>query len=282
LGLFWPVLALACGPAQDFSAARIWDEPALFETDPSALARGLPALTDVLRRVPDTSLTILTPEQAIVLLNDLWGVRARLHALGTSSAEAHAFDDAEARVRAVILGRAGTGPPWICPGAPTAAAEHLPAAEGWREAESEMPVLSHERAFALRRLFRVFVRGSERALVSQLVFVDAAGTAHLSCVAGEIELLDVGPEGARSARLFELERHARGLVGTLVEVAEVARVPGLGADRFFLEPPAVPLGALPCRSCHDDDHAMSLFSLDLPVGRRLPSLLTQAAAEHAR
>lgn len=279
--LLWLTLVLACGPAEAPSADRIWQEPALYETSPARLTRALPALVDVVQRVADHALTALTPEESIVLLNDLWAVRARLRALGASSADANALALAEARVRSVILARAGTGAPWVCDGPPPAIALHLPPAEGWVEAESELPVLSHERAFGLRRLFRVFVRGTERALASQLVFVDAAGAAHLSCVAGEIEILDVGSEGARSARLFELERLRRGEIGRLVEVTEVARVPGLGADRFLFEPPSpVPLAGLPCRSCHDDDVAMSLPRLDLRAGARLAPLLRQAAAEH--
>ena len=141
-----------------------------------------------------------------------------------------------------------------------------------------MPVFSHERSFGLRRIFHTYARGDLRAFASQLVVVDREGHAHTSCVAGEIEMIDLGPEGARSARVWELDRDALALgpEHALREVDRVTHVPGLGADAFFIEEhTAILLSEVPCRRCHDDAFEMSLPVPGLPPRPRIERLLAQ-------
>lgn len=268
------------GSIEAITAIVLEGQPALFATSSDAL-RGVAASLRGAIDAASPRWAALSPAEAIVWQNDLLGLAARARAAPVSDpALAALAESAEAAARS-LAPRADAGAPYACEGAPPLVTALLPADQGWREQGTEMPVLSHERAFGLRRVFRVFVRGDLRALASQLVVLDREGHAHTSCVAGEIELLEVGPEGAVSARVWELDRGALagGPEHALAEIDRVAHVPGLGADRFFLEErTAIPLAELPCRRCHDDAVEMSLPRADLPTGPRIAALLAQLRA----
>jgi hypothetical protein len=175
------------------------------------------------------------------------------------------------------------GAPSQCDGPPSDAARLLaPQAvgvlEGWIEHGTELPSLQHARLFGLRRVFRVYLRGEERALLSQLVSIDAEGRPHTSCVVGELEMLSVGPAGARWGRVWELDREALagGAEQSRREVDAVSHVPGLGADRFLLEETSpIPLAKIPCRRCHDDEGLLSLPSREIPIAPRIDAILGQ-------
>lgn len=225
---------------------------------------------------------VMSDATRVVLQNDAWGLAHRLERDGVSSTAALALRTTAWRwVRALALPasrlRALDGrpvSPWV--------RAHLPAAEGWSEVASEMPVLSHENLFGLRRIFRLARRGDEIALFSQMVALDDVGVAHSTSVAGEIEALTMGPEAAVSARVWELDRRALrcGAAVPLVSVDVVAHVPARGADGHLavFDPPA-PIADLPCLQCHHDADLQSLPTSSLEPSWRWPSLLEQAAAD---
>ena len=165
--------------------------------------------------------------------------------------------------------------------------------EGFTEYDSEHPSLQHERAFGLRRLFRIYLRGrTHRALVSQLVALDAAGRPHLTNVVGEVEMLVFTPDATlnvtgtstpsmtlRGARVFKRDRTllTRKDGPPLVETRTVAHVPDRGANAFLAEfaLPARDLDRLPCLECHDTSMMMSLPTAKTDPRQRQRQLLMQ-------
>lgn len=259
-------------PAYD--ALEELNEPDLFERPPDALDRFAGRLAAAARATPR-----LDPAARITLQNDAWGVWQRARAQTSSSGARHAIEAAAAR----LVRRLAAGPiVALGPGLPRPVATAL--GPGWREHESELPSLQHERLFGLRRVFHVARRGEdERALFSTLVAIDARGTPRLTSVIGDLEVLRF--EGARlaGARLFELDRRnlrCHGPTRALREVHEARHVPGTGAHDFLarFEPP-VPLRELPCAECHDDDSMMSLPAAGLAVGGRFEALLAPVRGE---
>lgn len=232
---------------------------------------GLDLLADSLRAIAASP-----PEserKRWILQNDCWGLVARLDRRGVSSDDRRRLRDA-----AMDVIRAVT-PPSL----PQLANAELPAVvrdalPQMREAGSEMPVLNHENAFGLRRIFR-FVRsanGRERALFSQLVGFDQEGRLGLLPLVGEIEYLRFA-SGENpvmlEARVWDLDRST----GELRETRHVTHVPDQGADGFFIqEPTPVSLDELPCVRCHDDDSMMTLPNSALAVDERWAAILDQA------
>lgn len=250
-----------------FAGAERWiDRPEATE-----LALRLEAARDAdPRAIPD--------DARVVVQSDAWGLWSRVDALASSSAARARLSRAAASLVARLA---------LPPRAPGAPVVHtiLPASEGWRDLEPELPVMSHERLFGLRRLFAV--RQTERpalsrAIYSTLVAIDAGGRPRETDVVGDLEVLGFDGDRLVSARLFELDRLRaleRGAREALVEVRAASRVPSAGADGFLatFDPPA-PLEALPCARCHDDAEAMSLPSSTLPLGERRRALLDQLVA----
>ncbi|MEM1415776.1 MAG: hypothetical protein AAGH15_12790 [Myxococcota bacterium] len=225
------------------------------------------------------------PEARVLVQNDAWGLWQRLSGLETAANDASLRRLAARVVRHLALpadrlaALAPAGPPLP---------EHLGPAEGWTELEAELPVLSHERAFGLRRLFRVLLAGPEgpagpprRALTSQLVAIDAEGKAHLTRLPGELEQLRFEGDTLVLARVHELDREALLAGSPPLRAAErIAHVPGLGANAFLfaLDPPE-PVADLPCARCHDDGTMMTLPTTRYAPGHRFPPLLAQASEE---
>lgn len=260
---------------------RTGGEPLLYATEPArwidtpealALASRLEAAARVEPSLP--------PRARVVLQNDVWGLWQRVHDLATSSPAR----DRLLRASAALARRLALDHPPGANGTPAVIARLLPASEGWRDVEAELPVFSHERLFGLRRLFHLRVReNEERALYSTLVALDAEGRPRPTDVVGDLEHLRFdGPELA-GGRVHELDRRALrcdGPLASLREVDRVTRVPGLGADGFLatFEPPAtldVARADIPCARCHEDAFAMSLPSDALEPGRRHRALLDQ-------
>lgn len=217
----------------------------------------------------------LAPAARVALQNDLWGLWQRL---------THDGDHAPLRAGLAALIRALALPADRIPGRgaiaiTTAAARTIDPRDGWREVGTELPVLGHERAFELRRVFHVVLGRDARALTSQLVALDDHGRAHASDVPGDLEVLAPAVGQPSSARLFELDRRALRCRDrdALVETDHVAVVPGLGASSFFLEldPPA-PVASMPCARCHDDGEVDSLPDASIPPAPRIRVLLDQA------
>lgn len=266
--------------AAGITAIEIDGRPAIFTTSAEALRAVAARLTTAIEDA-HASLAALSPAEAVAWQNDLLGLAARARAAPVSDGALTSLAAAAERGALDLAPDPAAGTPFVCEGAPPLLAQLLPPADGWRENGTEMPVLSHERAFGLRRVFRLFARQDLRALASQLVVVDREGTARTSCVAGEIELLELGGDGAVSARIWELDRVAlaRGAEHALREVDRVSHVPDLGADSFFLDERSVILLAeVPCRRCHDDAFEMSLPLPGLAPTPRIAALLTQFPA----
>jgi len=257
--------------------------PGIYERD-AAVLLGSPSagvLAERLERAAGSVPSGLSVEARVALQNDAWGLVARVEAYdGSSAAREGIVRGGRSLVRALapsaeelrrLSGEA----------LPAAVARVLPAVDGWRERGSEMPVLSHERLFGLRRIFRVLERPGGRALVSQLVALDDAGEPHLTSVVGEIEVLAVPVSGApRGERVLHLDRRAlrcHGIDRSLEEVGVLAHLPGVGADGFLVElDPPVPLGDNPCARCHEaGELPMSLPSDAIAPAERSRRLLEQ-------
>lgn len=262
-------------------ALRAGRMAAVFCVDEPTLVRVARELAGRIDAIRDRDLQSLSADARIVLQNDVWGVAQRASRPERSEPALHALAIAAVRLveRAALPATAFDGTNGL--GFPAAAARRLPEAEGWLLSDSEMPVLSHESAFGLRRLFRVALRPGHRALVSQLVAIDQRGRAHPTPIVGEIELLRVGEEAILEARVWHLDRGALKGPGTfdgLEAARRVHHVPGLGANSFFLdlEPPEE-LASLPCVRCHDTTFAMSLPVLGDGT-ERIQALLPQIEA----
>lgn len=239
------------------------------------------ALAHALDRAAGVDPSRLDVASRAVLQHDLWGLFERVSAIGVETEDSVAiFEGSGALVRRLAPPRTDVVP--VAGALPAVLAVLGP---GFVERESEMPVLSHERAFGLRRLFRVAVRGdneSERAMFSTVLALDEHGEAFRTDVVGDLEVLRFEGDRLVHARLFELDRRrlrCEGSAHALTEVDHVAQVPGLGADRPIAAfDSSVPLADLPCARCHDDAMAMSLPSARLAVGRRQAALLAQRRA----
>lgn len=271
-----PTCADGVWGAPAYDALDALNDPRLFERDAPALE----AFARRLERAAAETPRLSTPAR-VALQNDAWGVWQRARAAPASSPEQHAVEVAAARLvrrlapSSVAAWRPGLPPPIVAALGP-----------GWREEESELPSLQHERLFGLRRVFHVARRGEDRrALYSTLVAIDARGAARVTPWVGELEVLRFEAGGLVEARVHELDRRnlrCHGPARALREVREVRHVPGAGAHGFLLELPApASLDDLPCARCHDDDQMMSLPSRELPVGDRVEPLLAPARAEAA-
>lgn len=273
---------------------RVDDTPLLVRAD---LAKHLDApatraLLDVLTSVTQRGLEPLDVETKVVVQNDLWGLWQRARALDDAHALRAPLVDAAARA----VRKFTTVDEDIAPSAlPHVVARVLPARDGWREREIEVPSTQHERLFGLRRVFRVIERdrvdrafegvvpATERALFSTLLAIGPDGSVRRTDVVGDLEVLRFDGDVLVAARLFELprERLACGEVA-LVETDVALRVPGLGANGHLAEFDApVPLSRLPCATCHDSAEPMSLPSSTLRVGERHEGLLESAREEVA-
>ena len=267
---------------------RLDGAPLAFELEPERWIERPEAVTLADRLDAATSAEpTLPPRARVVLQNDVWGLWQRVSAVPTSSPiRARLLDASAGLVRRLALDAppaSGATPPSVSGATPPSVAAILSGSEGWRDVEAELPVLSHERLFGLRRLFHVRVRDGERALYSTLVAVDARGALHATDVVGDLEVLRFDGPTVTRGRVFELDRRALrcdGPLASLTEVDRVTRVPGLGADGFLatFDPPALldaAPDAIPCARCHEDDVAMTLPSDALEPGRRHRALLEQ-------
>lgn len=238
-----------------------------------------------LRAALDRDLERLPLRSRVVLQNDVWGLAQRLAASSSTAPEAQ---EAQAAAAALVWklalpaeslqridGRS------IPPHVRAAIGEE---SEGFRERSSEHRVLGHERAFGLRRAFRILLAEGQHALISQLVALDRDGRAHLTDIVGEVELLQFDGPRLLAARVLHLERRALRtslLAGSLVEVERIAQIPSEGASRPIIrfDPPAR-VADLPCAQCHEDESMMSLpFEGETPLDR-LKIVLSRA--EEAR
>jgi hypothetical protein len=251
---------------------------ALVSIDTDAVVARAGELAPLFERAARIDARALPLRARVALQNDAWGFVERLRASSVTS-EPH---DALARAGIALVRTLAFTEPELASldGAevPEALARLLPASEGWREVDTEHSVLGHERAFGLRRLFRLFVAPGRRALASQLVALDARGGAHLTSVVGEIEVLRFDGALPVEARVHHLDRGALGgAEQRLVSVDAIDHIPSLGADRFLLSLEAPePLATMPCARCHEDDDAFSLPTGEPPRPERHTRLLEQA------
>jgi len=274
----------------------LWDLPGIDGNaliwEVGAFERSLTAATsaDLLKRLgaaAKADFGALSPAARAVAQNDLWGLLQRLR--GTSAGGALELESA---LETLIL-RLAPDDKWLAARSsediPAHAARLLPAEDGWHEMDTEHAVLSHERAFGLRRVFRLLSRGTDgHALLSQLVALDARGAPHLTNIVGEIEQLRMSGGRAAEARVWELDRQAlrkRGVHASLHEAERISHIPGRGATSFLLELEAPEtVASLPCLRCHDDPNA---FSLPIPpvannLSERRARLLAQATLRPAK
>jgi len=272
LDSLWEVRGVGGGPL-------VWEvgafEASLTTATTATLLKAIQAATEA-------DLGTLPPAARIVAQNDLWGLLQRLR--GTSAGGAL---ELEAALEALILHLAPdeqSAASLFNQDMPPHAARLLPTEDGWQEMDTEHAVLSHERAFGLRRLFRLFSRGKDgHALMSQLVALDARGKPHLTSIVGEIEQLRMSDGRAAEAHVWELDRRAlrcRGVDASLHEADRITHIPGRGATSFLLELDAPEtVVSLPCLRCHDDPDP---FSLPIPpvansLSERRTKLLAQAS-----
>ena len=276
-----PFDALVELPLPDGTPAVFWTGDVGALLDPAVA----PLLLERLRAAYDHTPEQLVPMQRVVLQNDVWGLAQRLEEASGWSSEGRALHiAAQALVMHLALPSPalaelhGTGVP------------HAFSGEfddpSWGEIDTELPVLSHERVYGIRRLFRLMRNGSQRALVSQLVAIDNHGAPHLTSIVGEIEQLTSAEnpdDPPISARVFELDRRAircDGPEAQLNEVSAIEHIPGTGANGFFVafdEP--VALSEMPCHQCHEDSRPFALPLEGTVPELRRQLLLDQLAAE---
>jgi len=254
------VLALSVVSCARCSAPPAVAEPftSLLEisADPERLSspEGTALLDAALAADPDD----LGTRARVILQNDLWGAAQRLALRGspsTAGARIGRLAWALAPDAAALAGIDGAVIPPSVRGMLAGFIEH----------SSEHTTLTHERAFGLRRVFRLLLDGDRRAMVSQLIAFDRDGRAHLTDIAGELERLEFTAETLTAAQVLHLDRPS----GTLVEVEHVDQIPSHGATSTIIDfAPAVRVADLPCARCHDDRQMMSLpmFGLD-PIPR---------------
>ncbi|MCI0571429.1 MAG: hypothetical protein L0Y66_11800 [Myxococcaceae bacterium] len=257
--------------------------PALFARDAVALLGSSDSerLAGALGRVSERDIASLPLPARVALQNDLWGLLQRLERVESSSARREALLGATRAMMARLAPTAEEAESVSMRSADALVRSLLPADAGWTERGSELPVLSHERLFGLRRIFRVFERPGQRALVSHLLVITRDGHPRMTSVVGEVEVLALGEGQPRGERLLHLDRRQLRCGGPergLVRVDEVSHVPGLGADGFLLEfDTPIPLTSNPCARCHEDSSAMSLPSAAVDPREREKRLLEQVA-----
>ena len=260
---------------------RAAGEPAMLTADVDAVLEAGPALIPLLEEARAISLTSMPRVAREVVLADAWGAAARLQRGAVSNPAREGLT----RALGALMGHLAIQPAEAARDhrPPRAALAIVPTEEGWTEFDSEHSVLTHERVFGLRRVFRIFVRGDHeaRALVSQLIAVDANGDAYLTSVVGEIEMLELDADGPTGARVWRLDRRHLGCGDvTLEEESEVRRIPDIGADGFILDLPAPEsLATMPCARCHEDADAFSLPTTRTAVADRLTPLLVRAGRD---
>ena len=208
----------------------------------------------------------------VIVQNDLWGSAQRLRLRGdpTRAAElASAVAWAWALPAQALTTLDGQR-------LPAAARALLPEREGYLEHSSEHQVFVHERAFGLRRVFRLVLAGERRALVSQLIAFDRDGAPHLTDVVGEIERLQFDGHRLNHAQVLHLDRHRQ----VLEEVEYVDQIPSHGATSTIVgfRPPRR-VAELPCVQCHDDAQMMSLPLPTEDPSTRIAHVLGRARAE---
>jgi len=255
----------------------------LFETDPEVLGtpEHLARLARALDPVEGVSFDELPVAARVVLQNDLWGAFQHLEDASIAPAIA-------GQLARIVLRLAATLRDVGVDAAPSAT--RALRARGLIERGSELASLQHERAYGLRRAFRVLERVDEglleRALISQLVAIDAEHSVVLTDVAGEIEsLVQTGPDELEGD-LLELSR-ARLRCGppaaALMPPEQVVAIPGLSSRPIFSlgAPAALDRGL--CMHCHEHvaDTPMSLPT-SRPWASRWPALRTQLEVEVAR
>ena len=281
------LLALSVDPS---ASPRMFVEDAsgparvLFATDADVLLRDAvaPRLSRALDDALSAPLDRVPLDARITLQNDVWGLWQRLDA-----APASAVRDGLRATSARLVLRLAPRAEELGDGAalPATARAATPESAGWRERGTEHSVLSHESLFGLRRLFRVLTRQGERdrALVSQLVTLDTDGRAHLTSIAGGMEILELSGPTPRATVLELSRRSLRCGPSALLAMDAVHGLPGLGTNRFLaaLDPPQAPVPSV-CARCHEDvegrpDVLMSLPNDDLArMPRRHAELLDQA------
>lgn len=231
----------------------------------------------------------LSLEAKVLLQNDVWGLQQRLQLVGFESEAHQTLLDATGQL---IRELAPTRSELATLTRPTALP---PALDGFVEYDTERVSLSHERLYGYRRLFRIFLRDDDkrRALVSQMVVLDAEGEPHLTSMVGEVEILSYEKGGLSmaadseepawvltSARVFHRPREALVHPGpALIETRLVPHVPDLGANGFLAEfaLPERDLEQLPCRRCHEDASTMMTLPTEPSgVAKRHASLLRRS------
>jgi len=256
-------------------------EPAMLTADVDALLEAGPTLIPLLDQARTVSATSIPRVAREVVLADAWGAAARLQRSAVSNPARESLTHAlGALMRHLAIepdeAQQGHHPP-------PAALVIVPAEDGWTEFDTEHSVLTHERVFGLRRVFRIFVRGDHeaRALVSQLIAIDSNGEAYLTSIVGEIEMLELDADGPTGARVWRLDRRHLGCGDVMLEEeSEVQRIPDIGADGFILDLPAPEsLATMPCARCHEDADAFSLPTTRTAVADRLTPLLVRAGRD---
>ncbi len=253
-------------------------EPALLTADVDALLEAGPTLIPLLDEARAVSLVGIPRVAREVVLADAWGAAARLQRGAVSSPARESLT----RALGALMRHLAIQPDEALRNhrPPPAALAIVPVEDGWAEFDTEHSVLTHERVFGLRRVFRIFVRGDHeaRALVSQLIAIDANGDAYLTSVVGEVEMLELDADGPTGARVWRLDRQHLGCGDVMLEEdSEVQRIPDIGADGFILDLPAPEsLATMPCARCHEDADAFSLPTTRTAVADRLTPLLTRA------
>ncbi|MCC7381967.1 MAG: hypothetical protein IT384_09065 [Deltaproteobacteria bacterium] len=273
-------------------------ERALDALAPLLVASELAPLRDTiraLRAAHDSDLERLPLRSRVVLQNDVWGLAQRVAASSSTAPEAQEVQGVQEVQEVQEAQAAAAALVWklALPAESLRRIEglsippHVRAAigeesEGFRERSSEHRVLGHERAFGLRRAFRILLAEGQHALISQLVALDRDGRAHLTDIVGDVELLQFDGPRLLAARVLHLERRVLRtslLAGSLVEVERIAQIPSEGASRPIIrfDPPAR-VADLPCAQCHEDDSMMSLpFDGETPL-ERLRIVLSRAEA----
>ncbi len=251
------------------SLDSLYAQPALFLRGPSlASSPDQGALIAALETLHDHPAVDSDVDNAIVLQNDLWSLHDRARSGDISDSQLTRIAELAAKLAHEVA------PNDIRDLEPPDTLPDVVADLGVVEVGTEMPVLSHETFFGFRRVFRIAmsVDNARRVIFSQLVGFDREGRVGVTYVVGEVEHLVFQDGGLIEARVWHRD-HREGLH----EVSSVSQIPSLGANAFFLqEPEPVPLAALPCTRCHDDDGMQSLPDAELAVRPRWTRLLDQA------
>lgn len=262
----------------------VWE---VTELERSLTGDATATLAERARDAARADVSSLRPAARIAAQNDLWGLLQRIRKTSAGGAP-----ELEKALESIIMHLAPDAKSLDALSGdelPAHVGRLMPKADGWQEMDTEHAVLGHERAYGLRRLFRLLSRGDDgHALVSQLVALDASGKPHLTRIVGEIEQLGLTEGKVTEAHVWELDRRAlrcRGVEQSLHEATRIRHIPGLGASSFLLEldePEAV--ASLPCLRCHDDPNPFSLpiEAKGRSISERRAKLLAQASLAPAK